>query len=126
VSQIRFTGAKMMEFKVGMQVKHEKHGEVKILNADGHFLVQVETLDGGDTFYTTRASFRQVKKKKATKPRAKKPKRVQKVDKLMVSIPARDEVEPEVFDELESVSPESEEETDDATVEVDREEVWAA
>jgi hypothetical protein len=69
----------MMDFKVGMQLKHEKHGEVKILNADGFYLVQVETLDG-DIFYTTRASFGPVKKKKASKPRAKKSKRVQKVD----------------------------------------------
>jgi hypothetical protein len=70
--------------------------------------VQVETLDG-NIFYTTRASFGPVKKKKAAKPRAKKSKRVQKVDKLIVSIPARDEVEPEVF-ELEKVVLDDEEE----------------
>ena len=116
-----------MEFKVGMQVKHEKHGEVKILNADGHFLVQVETLDGGDTFYTTRASFRQVKKKKATKPRAKKKKVVHKLDEPDALLVQENRVEePEVFDEVENVVQDGEEEIYASTVEVDREEVWAA
>jgi hypothetical protein len=109
VSQIRFTGAKMMEFKVGMQVKHEKHGEVKILNADGQFLVQVETLDGGDTFYTTRASFGPVKKRKAS--RARKKRVVHKLDGPVIDALLVRETraeEPEMFDELETVVQEGE------------------
>ena len=107
-----------MEFKVGMQVKHEKHGEVKILNADGQFLVQVETLDGGDTFYTTRASFGPVKKKKAS--RARKKRVVHKVeepviDALLVRETRAEESEPEVFDEVENVVQEdAEEETEES------------
>jgi len=119
VSQIRFTGAKMAETK-----KHPEYGHVSVLQRS-RALVQIET--GDDSFWVTAASFIDKKKKPAKRKKNKVPKVVQKVDtpdELLVQETRVEE--PEVFDELESVAPEGEEEIYASTVEVDREEVWAA
>ena len=92
---------------------HPVYGDVTVLQSSSA-LVQIDIADG-DSFWVTAASFIG-KKKKATKPRAKKTKRVQKVDKLMVCIPARDEVEPEVVDELEVVQESEDLENEEAEI----------
>jgi hypothetical protein len=84
-----------------MTKTHPAYGEVKILQRSSS-LVQIE-IEDGDSFWITAASF--IDKKKKAKPRKKK-KVVQKVDapdELLVQETRVEE--PEVFDELESVSP---------------------
>jgi hypothetical protein len=103
--------------------KHPEYGHVSVLQRS-RALVQIET--GDDSFWVTAASFT----KKKAKPRAKKkkvPKVVQKVDTPDELLVQENRVEePEVFDEVENVVQDGEEEIYASTVEVDREEVWAA
>jgi hypothetical protein len=107
VSQIRFTGAKMAETK-----KHPEYGHVSVLQRS-RALVQIET--GDDSFWVTAASFT----KKKAKPRAKKKKVVHKldgpvIDTLLVRETRAEESEPEVFDEVEVVQEDAEEETEES------------
>jgi hypothetical protein len=93
---------------------HPAYGEVRILQ-NSSALVQIET-ENGDSFWIAASSF--IKKK--AKPRKKKAVRVvQKVDKseidaLLVRETRVEESEPEVFDEVEVVQQDAEEETEES------------
>lgn len=105
---------------------HPVYGEVTVLQSSSA-LVQIETGDG-DSFWVTAASFID-KKKKAMKRRAKKRKVVHKLDEPVDAVLVRETrcEEPEVFGEVEdAVQEDGEEEVYANTVEIDREEVWAA
>jgi len=105
--------------------RHPAYGDVLVLQSSTA-LVQIET-ENGDSFWVTAASF--IDKKKKAAKRAKKKKPVHKVDEPDALLIRETRVEePEVFDEVEDVVPEhvGEESYANTTVEVVREEVWAA
>ena len=110
-----------------MTKTHPAYGEVKILQRSSS-LVQIE-IEDGDSFWITAASFID-KKKKATKRRAKKKKVVHKldepVDALLVRETRAEEAEPEVFDEVEVVQEDAEEETEESCEEITSDEDMVA
>jgi hypothetical protein len=103
---------------------HPTYGEIRILQ-NSSALVQIET-ENGDSFWIAASSFT----KKKAKPRKKK-KVVHKldgpvIDALLVRETRAEEAEPEVFDEVEVVQEDAEEETEESCEEITSDEDMVA